>query len=141
MHGGGVLTFKRSSKHNHIKLMSSFCMLQAVLRAPLAFFTVTPIGRVLGAFSKDQDCVDESLQDTIHMTTIYFMILGTTSGVVLSVVPQFAAILGALIIASVIIFRYYIRASGALKHMTGAADAMLLAHVSESQQGMAVIQV
>ena len=81
------------------------------------------------------------MQDTIHMTTIYFMILGTTSGVVLSVVPQFAAILGALVIASVFLFRFYVRSSGTLKRLVGSADASLLAHVSESQQGIAVIQV
>ena len=125
---------RRASSAMHNKMFA------AVLRAPLHFFTATPIGRVLGCFSKDQDGVDESLQDTIHMCTIYLMILGTTSGVVLSVVPYFAAILGALIIPSVLIFRGYIGASGALKRMVGAADATLNAHVSESQQGIAVIR-
>lgn len=115
-------------------------MFASVLRAPLDFFTATPIGRVLGSFSKDMDNVDESLQDTIHMCTIYLMILGTTSGVVLSVVPYFAAILGALIFPSVFIFLRYLGASGSLKRRVGTADAALNAHVSESQQGIAVIR-
>lgn len=60
-------------------------MFRAILRAPLAWFTVTPIGRVLSTFSRDQDSLDEALPDAIMMVTIYVMILGTTLGVVIRV--------------------------------------------------------
>lgn len=36
-------------------------MLDNVLRTPLQFFEVTPIGRILSRFSKDVDAVDSSL--------------------------------------------------------------------------------
>lgn len=36
-------------------------MLDNVLKAPLQFFEVTPIGRILSRFSKDVDTVDTSL--------------------------------------------------------------------------------
>lgn len=36
-------------------------MLEALMRAPLSFFEVTPIGRILSRFSKDVDVLDSSL--------------------------------------------------------------------------------
>lgn len=60
-------------------------MFRAILRAPLSWFTVTPIGRVLSTFSRDTDAIDEALPDAIMMVTIYVMILGTTLGVVIRV--------------------------------------------------------
>lgn len=36
-------------------------MLDNVLRAPLQFFDVTPVGRLLARFSKDVDVLDSSL--------------------------------------------------------------------------------
>ena len=40
----------------------------AIIRAPLSYFTKTPVGRILSNFSKDQDSIDESLLDAMHMT-------------------------------------------------------------------------
>lgn len=36
-------------------------MLRGIMKAPLVFFDVTPIGRVLARFSKDLDVLDTSL--------------------------------------------------------------------------------
>lgn len=36
-------------------------LLDNVLKAPLQFFEVTPLGRILARFSKDVDVVDEDL--------------------------------------------------------------------------------
>jgi ABC-type bacteriocin/lantibiotic exporter with double-glycine peptidase domain len=60
--------------------------------------------------------------------------------VVARVLPFFLAICAGLIAAFVIFFRLYIKASSSLKAMSGASTSRLLAHVSETLQGMAVIQ-
>lgn len=50
----------------HLKLLAG------VLRAPLAFFDTTPLGRVLARFSKDIEVLDNSLpqnvSDTVYCT-------------------------------------------------------------------------
>lgn len=38
-----------------------------VLKAPILFFLRTPVGDVLSSFAKDQDTLDETLPDTLHM--------------------------------------------------------------------------
>lgn len=114
-------------------------MFAAILRAPLRFFTVTPLGGVLSVFARDVDALDEALQDNIHMTLIYVHILGTTMGVVIRVLPYFAIVSAVLMFSFAYFFRYYIAASRVLKQATGDSMASLTALVSESQQGLAVI--
>jgi ABC-type multidrug transport system fused ATPase/permease subunit len=114
-------------------------MFSRVIRAPLSYFTNTPVGRILSVFSKDQDTIDEALLDAIHMTVIYTAILCTTAGVVIRVVPYFAAIVGALLVVFVYYFRVYMRASASIKALSGSTTSLLLAHVSETLSGMAVI--
>lgn len=111
-----------------------------IVNAPLSFFITTPVGRVLSVFSRDQDMIDEALLDNIHMTIIYFCILATTMAVVIRVVSFFAAIVGVLLLAFAFFFNRYMAASAAIKQLLGGSNSLLLAHVSETLQGLAVIQ-
>lgn len=51
-------------------------MLQAILRAPQAFFEATPSGRVLNRFSKDVDTIDSLIPDNIDiwMRTFWYTV-------------------------------------------------------------------
>uniref|UniRef100_A0A182T836 ABC transmembrane type-1 domain-containing protein n=1 Tax=Anopheles maculatus TaxID=74869 RepID=A0A182T836_9DIPT len=56
----------RAAKRMHAAL------LQTVMRLPLAFFDITPTGRILGRFSKDVDIMDSTLPDTVISLTYCF---------------------------------------------------------------------
>eukprot|EP00004_Rigifila_ramosa_P012441 TRINITY_DN2693_c0_g1_i2.p1 TRINITY_DN2693_c0_g1~~TRINITY_DN2693_c0_g1_i2.p1 ORF type:complete len:1252 (+),score=315.24 TRINITY_DN2693_c0_g1_i2:1186-4941(+) len=111
-----------------------------VLRAPLSFFTVTPMGPLLNCFSKQQDQVDETLPDAFHMGTIYFMILGTTVGVIISVIPYFAIILGILVIVFFLLQKFQGPLANFLKMRTAASNTPIFAHVAESLRGILVLR-
>jgi ABC-type multidrug transport system fused ATPase/permease subunit len=115
-------------------------MFARVLRAPMSYFTLTPLGKVLSVFSKDMDTVDESLLDNVHMVLIYCLILLTTLGVVIRVLPIFAAVAAFLMLTFLYFFRYYLAGSRALKDASGRKNASVVTHTSETLQGLAVIQ-
>lgn len=56
-------------------------LLDNVLKAPLQFFEVTPLGRILSRFSKDVDVVDSSLPSQV--TDVIFCASEVNSHVVL----------------------------------------------------------
>ena len=58
----------------------------------------TPVGDILNSFAKDQDTLDETLPDTLHMTTIYLMILLTSMSIVIVSIHYYAFFTAALFI-------------------------------------------
>lgn len=115
-------------------------MFKSVLLAPMGYFNTTPLGGLLSIFSRDMDQIDEALQDNVMMFTIYLCILGTTLGVVIRVLPYMAAVGCFLLLAFAVLFHFYLKTSRAMKRIAGLAQADVVAHVSETLQGLAVVQ-
>ena len=68
-------------------------MLDSVMSAPMSFFDVTPLGRIVNRFSKDIYTVDETLPDGLGMwmsAVVYSLSIVT---IVLVPLPYYAAIL------------------------------------------------
>lgn len=115
-------------------------MFYKVLRAPIAFFTVTPLGPLLNSFSKDQDSVDESLPDAVHMTTIYVMILLTTVIIVCVVAWYYVFVVMALFGSFIFIQWYSTTGVQFIKGLFGLTNAPIFTHVSETLTGISVIR-
>eukprot|EP01137_Pigoraptor_chileana_P018498 Opistho-2@78074 len=115
-------------------------MFAAVLRAPISFFTLTPMGPLLNCFSKQQDQVDETLPDAVHMGGIYLMILCTTIGVVISVIPYFALVLPLLVAMFVGMQWFQGTAAEYLKNRLAVTNPPIYAHVAESLSGILVVR-
>ncbi len=88
-------------------------------QAPILFFLRTPVGDVLSSFAKDQDTLDETLPDTIHMSTIYLMILLTSLAIVTVSIYYYAALTGALIASFLMMQFLYLPAATVLKRWAG----------------------
>ncbi|GBF99292.1 ABC transporter [Raphidocelis subcapitata] len=115
-------------------------LFRRVLSAPILFFLRTPVGDVLNAFARDQDMLDETLPDTIHMTGIYAMILLTSLAIVTVSIHYYAAMTAALL-ASFFMMQYlYLPAATVLKRWAGETAGAVFVHVDESLQGMDVIR-
>jgi ATP-binding cassette subfamily C (CFTR/MRP) protein 1 len=125
-------------------------MLNNIMRLPQSFFDVTPLGRVLNRFSKDQNCVDEVLPRTFHMyaRTLfgYVRTLSYQNSVitVLSVnvfsnpfFLLFAAPLGFLYI---FFQRYYLTTSRELKRLDSVSRSPVYAHFQETLGGLQTIR-
>jgi ATP-binding cassette, subfamily C (CFTR/MRP), member 1 len=123
----------RAASRMHAKMFA------CVLRAPMAFFTVTPLGHVLSTFARDMDSIDEALLDAIHMFGLLAYILAFTLFVVIRTMNVFAAVGGAVLVVLSYFFCYYIRASSWLKEFCGTTQGAVVAQVSETLQGVDVI--
>ena len=112
----------------------------AALKAPMHFFHVTPIGKLLAFFSKDIDTIDDVLVDNMLMFQILFWILILALGVVAYNLLLFLAIVGGLAVVYVYIVRVFIRTSAPLKKNAAVAVSQVVAHTAETLSGIAVVR-
>ncbi|KAJ3208864.1 Multidrug resistance-associated protein 1 [Dinochytrium kinnereticum] len=102
-----------------------------VLKAPVAFFDTTPLGRLITRFSRDGSF--RTFLFTLTMTLTNF-------GLIAAIFPAF---LGGLL-PSVILFyflqRYYSSSSREIRRLDSVTRSALFAHVSETLTGLATIR-
>lgn len=87
-----------------------------------------------------QDTVDETMSDTIHMTTIYLMILLTSLAIVTVSIYYYAALTAALFLAFFLMQHIYLPAATLLKRWAGETANNVFVHVDESLHGIDVIR-
>ncbi|OQV17405.1 Multidrug resistance-associated protein 1 [Hypsibius exemplaris] len=114
-------------------------MLVRILRAPMAFFDTTPLGRIVNRFSKDVDTVDASLPMNIRMwLNCLFSVLATIVVICMST-PVFGAVIPPLGIFYYFIQRFFIATSRQLKRLESVSRSPIYSHFQESVTGTSVI--
>jgi ATP-binding cassette subfamily C (CFTR/MRP) protein 1 len=112
----------------------------ATMKAPMHFFHVTPIGKLLSFFSHDIDILDDTLVDNTLMFQIFFWILILALGVVVYNLPMFLGIVAGLAIVYCYIVRVFILASKPMKVASHKSMSDVIAHTSETLSGLAVVR-
>lgn len=115
-------------------------LVQRVLRAPMAFFDTTPVGRILNRFSKDIYTVDEQLPNTMRM---FLNTLFSSLGIVIVICVVTPWFLCALIPLGKIYHamqQYYVRSSREIKRLDSISRSPIYAHFSETLAGISTIR-
>ncbi|KAJ2160764.1 hypothetical protein GGF46_002010 [Coemansia sp. RSA 552] len=115
-------------------------MLRSVLRAPMAFFDVTPLGRVLNRFSSDMQRCDEMLPRAV--SSMVNTIVSVASAVVvigLSTPPVLALLLPLSFVYRSLQQRY-LASSRELRRLDSTTRSPIFAHFQESIAGVASIR-
>jgi len=112
----------------------------ASLKAPMHFFHVTPVGKLLSFFSKDMDTIDDVLVDNVLLLQILAWIFLMALGVVAYNLPFFLVIVAGLAVVYIYVLDLYIRASIPLKKSTGNSVSQVVAHTAETLSGLAVVR-
>lgn len=112
----------------------------AALKAPMHFFHVTPIGKLLSFFSKDIDVIDDVIVDNILTYQIFLWILVLALGVVAFNLPLYLAVVAGVFVAYVYVVRIFVRTSTSIKVRAGTADSAVIAHTAETLSGLAVVR-
>uniref|UniRef100_A0A182U6V9 ABC-type glutathione-S-conjugate transporter n=1 Tax=Anopheles melas TaxID=34690 RepID=A0A182U6V9_9DIPT len=124
----------RAAKHLHATL------LQAVLRLPIAFFDITPTGRILGRFSKDVDILDNTLRITVSELNYCFFEVVATLVVISISTPIFAAVIVPIGILYYAVQRFYVATSRQLKRLESVSRSPIYSHFGETIQGVQTIR-
>lgn len=125
----------RASKLLHNDLTNT------VLRAPVAFFDVTPTGRILNRFAADMDKVDLELTQSLSqgIATI-FNVLGAIGAMVAATRGIFLAPLIPIGYAYYLIQKWFRKTSTELQRITSIANSPIFADFSQILTGTSTIR-
>lgn len=115
-------------------------LLRNILRAPMAFFDTTPLGRVLNRFSRDIDTVDVNIPGTLRAWLSLFSNVFGTLIIISYSTPYFLIVLVPLGICYVFIQRYYIATSRQLKRIDSVRKSPIFSHFGETLVGASSIR-
>ncbi|KAH6849677.1 multidrug resistance-associated protein [Chaetomium sp. MPI-CAGE-AT-0009] len=121
------------------RTMSNNAMWQ-ILRAPMAFFDTTPLGRILHRFTKDVDTMDNNLTDAFRQYLIVLSTLLGVFGLIMAYFYYFAVALVVCTLALVLCVSYYRRSARELKRHHAILDGAVFARFNEALMGTACIR-
>ncbi|XP_062383443.1 multidrug resistance-associated protein 4 isoform X2 [Sardina pilchardus] len=115
-------------------------MFNCILRTPVRFFDVNPIGRILNRFSKDIGQLDSLLPWTfVDFIQVFLQIIGSIA-VAASVIFWILLPVIPLLIAFLFLRRYFLRTSRDIKRLEATTRSPVFSHLSSSLQGLWTIR-
>ncbi|XP_077370470.1 ATP-binding cassette sub-family C member 4-like isoform X2 [Festucalex cinctus] len=115
-------------------------MFNAVLRTPVRFFDVNPIGRILNRFSKDISQMDSMLP--LIFVDFYQLFLQNAGvlAVAASIIPLLLVSIAPLLFLFLYLRRYYLSTSRDIKRLESTTRSPVFSHLSSSLQGLCSIR-
>ncbi|XGW32573.1 hypothetical protein V3C99_017265 [Haemonchus contortus] len=115
-------------------------ILKNILRSPMIFFDITPIGRVLNRFGKDMELLDTRLP-----SAVLTFVGSAVQALIIIAVPIYATPPIIFLLVPVFVFyfyilRFYVSTSRQLKRLESASRSPIYSHFQESIQGAASIR-
>ncbi|XP_052455081.1 ATP-binding cassette sub-family C member 4 [Carassius gibelio] len=115
-------------------------MFNSILRTPVRFFDINPIGRILNRFSKDIGHLDSLLPWTfVDFIQVFLQIIGVIA-VASSVIPWILIPVLPLLISFLFLRRYFLQTSRDVKRLESTTRSPVFSHLSSSLQGLCTIR-
>ncbi|KAL1410703.1 hypothetical protein Q8F55_001645 [Vanrija albida] len=114
--------------------------LHHVFFSPMSFFDTTPLGRIMGIFSKDVDAMDNIVPDTLRYTLIIICMLIGSIVIIAIHFPYFVGVVAGVCILYGFIVFFYRRTAREVKRLDSIHRSILYSHFSESLTGLATIR-
>ncbi|KAF8975245.1 Canalicular multispecific organic anion transporter 2, partial [Entomortierella lignicola] len=116
-------------------------LLSRILRVPLSFFGVTPMGRIINRFSSDINTIDSNIPEEMNDLFTCIAITGGTIFAIAYTMPEYLVVVPVLALAFFWIQNYYIKSSSSLKLLILESRSPLYQHFSETLAGVSTIRV
>ncbi|XP_069577159.1 ATP-binding cassette sub-family C member 4-like isoform X2 [Brachyistius frenatus] len=115
-------------------------MFDAVLRTPVRFFDINPIGRVLNRFSKDVGQLDSNMPWTfVDFIQLLLQIIGVIV-VSATAIPWILIPVVPLVIVFFFLRRYFLKTSRNVKRLESTVRSPVFSHLSSSLHGLWTIR-
>ncbi|XP_058478651.1 ATP-binding cassette sub-family C member 4-like [Solea solea] len=115
-------------------------MFNAIIRAPVRFFDINPVGRILNRFSKDVGQLDLTMPiNFVDFVQTSMQVLGTVIMTAV-LIPWVLIILLPLMVIFFFLQRYYLQTSRDIKRLEGTTRSPIFSHLSSSLAGLWTIR-
>ncbi|MCI4375688.1 hypothetical protein PGIGA_G00112330 [Pangasianodon gigas] len=115
-------------------------MFNCIIRTPVRFFDINPIGRILNRFSKDIGHIDSMLPWTfVDFIQVFLQIVGVIA-VATSVIPWILIPVLPLLIVFLFLRRYFLQTSRDIKRLEATTRSPVFSHLSSTLQGLSTIR-
>ncbi|KAM4617911.1 ATP-binding cassette sub-family C member 8 isoform 2-T2 [Discoglossus pictus] len=115
-------------------------LLNGIILAPMRFFETTPLGSILNRFSADFNTIDQHIPATLECLSRSTLLCVSALAVISYVTPAFLISLVPLSIICYFIQKYFRVASRDLQQLEDSTQLPLLAHFSETVEGLTTIR-
>lgn len=115
-------------------------VLNAIMDAPLSFFTETDAGSITNRFSQDLDLIDMELPVSLIHTLLTGFILIAQTLVIAATAKYAAAALPVCVIAAYMTQKFYLRTSRVFRLLDIEAKSLLFSHFLETLSGLVTIR-
>jgi len=125
----------RASKKLHDELV------ERIMRAPVAFFDVTPIGRILNRFAADMDKVDLELTQSLSQgVSTIFNVLGALAAMIAATNGTFLVPMLPLSYGYYLIQKWFRKTSTELQRVTSILNSPIFSDFSQTLSGTSTIR-
>ncbi|XP_035030028.2 ATP-binding cassette sub-family C member 4 isoform X1 [Hippoglossus stenolepis] len=115
-------------------------MFTAILRTPVHFFDINPIGRILNRFSKDIGYLDSLLPWTfVDFIQVFLQVIGVIV-VAAVIIPWILIPIVPLLTVFLFLRCYFLRTSRDIKRLESTTRSPVFSHLSSSLQGLSTIR-
>ncbi|CAJ0955579.1 unnamed protein product, partial [Mesorhabditis belari] len=115
-------------------------LLASILRSPMSFFDMTPVGRIVNRLSRDLEVIDSLLPTNIGSATNCAMQVLLVLIMISISTPLFLATIIPLGLLYVIILRYFIGCARQFKRIESAQRSPIISLFGETAQGASTIR-
>ncbi|QFZ29208.1 putative oligomycin resistance ATP-dependent permease [Clavispora lusitaniae] len=131
-----LLAYLTNNASTKLNLMA----VQKVLRAPMSYMDVTPMGRILNRFTKDTDTLDNEIGNQIRMLTYFFSNIVGVLVLCVIYLPWFAIAIPFLGFIFVAIGNFYQASAREIKRLEAVQRSFVYNNFNETLSGMKTIK-
>ena len=115
-------------------------LVQAVLRVPLSWYDIIPVGCITNRFSRDINSLDSLLADLSKEAINVFICLVLRVGAIGSILPIFAVPTAFVCVIGFIVGDMYTRTAASVKRIAAESQSPVFAQFSETLAGLSIVR-